>query len=72
MKTIKTRIKATWFRTISMLLSAVGRNRKALLYMDMLVKQGCAVGEKDWWILGYLCARDNSVGKAALRLLPCR
>lgn len=59
MKRIKERIKTNWYRTVSLLLSAVGKNKSALFYMDMLVKQGHDVGEKDWWTLGYLCTRDN-------------
>ena len=63
---IKERIKSHLYRTVSLLLCALGRNKQALSCMDRLVNEGEAPGEKDWWTLGYLQARENQWEQAAL------
>jgi len=63
---VKDRIKASWYKSISSFLQAVGKKEKAKFYMDKLMWEGLAVNDKDWWYLGYLYTKLNQWEKAAL------
>lgn len=68
MLNIKKKIEAALFRNMAIVAGALRKNDKVLQYMDLLVNKGEA-GEKEWWIIGSVYAKEAQWDKAAKAFL---
>jgi len=65
---IKTKIEAALLRKMAAVASALRKNEMVLQYMDLLINKGEA-GEKEWWIIGSVYAKEDKWDKAAKAFL---
>lgn len=68
MLNIKKKIEAVLFRNMAIVAGALRKNNKVLQYMELLVNKGEA-GEKEWWIIGSVFAKEAQWEKAAKAFL---